>query len=92
MGWNDKKPSTDGDETSIEAASAPVPVLEMAAPMPGKVANSSAGVTGIAGLMNPNDPAWKMLFASFLQTMLQDFTEKLTEWITEKVTCEMAQK
>jgi len=44
MGWNDKKPSTEGNKTSIEATSASVPVLEVAAPVPDNVANASARV------------------------------------------------
>jgi len=83
VGWNDKKPSTEGNEATIEAASVSVPVPKVAAPMPGNIANVSAGVSGIAGLMNPSDPALQMLFDSFSQTMLQEFTEKLTEQITE---------
>jgi len=80
------------NKTSIEANSAPVPVLEVAAPVPGNIANAPAGIAGISGLMNPNDPAWQLLFASFLQMMLQELMEKLTEQITEKVTHDIAQK
>jgi len=92
MGWNKEKPSIEGNKTSIEAASAPVSVPEVAAFVPGNVAHASAGVTGMSGLMNPNDPAWQMLFASFLQMMSQELMEKLTEQITEKVTHDVAQK
>jgi len=31
MGWNDKKPSTEGNKTSIEATSAPISLPEVAA-------------------------------------------------------------
>jgi len=73
IGWNKEKPSTEGNKTSVEAASALVPVPEMAAPVPGNVANASARVAEVSSLMNPDDHAWQMLFASFLQTMLQDY-------------------
>jgi len=69
-----------------------VTVPHLAAPVPGSVANASARVAGMSGFMNPNNPAWQMLFASFSQTMLQESMELLTEQIIEKVTHDVSQK
>jgi len=84
MRWNIKKPSTEGNNITTEAAFDPVPVPNLAALCLALLPMSLPEFLDFL-FMNPNDPAWQILFVSFLQTMLQEFMGKLTEQIIEKV-------